>query len=282
MPELNLIDETFDKNQSHNYRLSFQFDYDTVSLCILDTIRNKYIVFRQSKLTETNESEILSALKTFLENDDLLCLNYKSVACLVWNSGNTFIPAQFFDTGKKEDVYGLNLAIPLNSNIIVNKISSLETYNIFAYPSDIQSIFSNAKPEIKLYHHSTSFVNYMISESENWIRTRCYVRVNTHSLDIGLAQNKYLEFFNSFEYKEYSDITFFILSVFEKFNLSPMNTDVYLSSGNNDQNEIVDFLKKYINVIRFLRPSNHFMYSYIFDESLLTSYVNLFNLVMCE
>ena len=99
---------------------------------------------------------------------------------------------------------------------------------------------------------------------------------------IGIAQSKKLEFYNTFTFKDSSDVVYYILSVLDHFRLSPLFTEVFLASGIENHDEMFDLINNYLNMIKFIRPSDRYLYSYIFDELQLTRFSNLFNLAMCE
>src|SRR6266568_3173593 len=105
MLELNLLDETFDSNQSHNYHLSIQTSFSGISMCVMDTVRNKYIGLRHHTLSGIHETNDNSILKSILDSDDLLNLTYKSVSNLVVDEENTIVPHSFFDKNKIEAVF---------------------------------------------------------------------------------------------------------------------------------------------------------------------------------
>ena len=46
MPFLELFDETLDINSTENYELSVQVSPDGFAFCLLDTIRNKFVLIR--------------------------------------------------------------------------------------------------------------------------------------------------------------------------------------------------------------------------------------------
>ena len=46
MPFLELFDETLDINSTENYELSIQVSPDGLSFCLLDSVRNKFVLFR--------------------------------------------------------------------------------------------------------------------------------------------------------------------------------------------------------------------------------------------
>jgi len=282
MLELNLLDETFDRNQSHNYHLSIQTSSNGISICVLDTVRNKYIGLRHHRLADSLDWNDGSLLKNIVESDDLLKLSYKSVSNLLVEAENTIVPLAFFEDAKKEAVFQLNHQIPPSAKIISNTLTQAAAINIFSSSNGLSKTLNTLFPKIKTFQRATPFIEQMVHESAKWARPKCYVLINNHSVDIGLAQLKKLEFYNSFDYKENSDIVYFILSVLEQFKLSAMYTDVYVSVDKENHHELFDFLNNYLNMIRFIRPSELFTYSYIFDELQLTRFANLFNLALCE
>lgn len=282
MLDLNILDETFDINQSHNYHLSILTDNNDLSMCILDTIRNKYIGIHHHYFTESDNQDPVTKIKSVLEIDDLLKLQYKSVSNMIMNEKNTLVPLAYFDDNKKDNILQLNFPLSPNATTLVNKLTIPGVFNIFSYSDDLRKILSTAFPTIKTFHHSTPFIEHLIYESAKWTQPKCHVLIHNNSLDIGLAQLKKLEFFNSFYYHEYSDILYFILSVLERYKLPALSTDVFISVEKDNRNEIVEYLNNYLIAVRFIRPSNQFTYSYIFDEKHLVRYANLFNLALCE
>ena len=49
MAFLELFDETLDINSTENYEISVELSTDSISFCVLDTIRNKFIMLRSSQ-----------------------------------------------------------------------------------------------------------------------------------------------------------------------------------------------------------------------------------------
>ena len=52
MPFLELFDETLDINSTENYELSVQVSPEGLSFCILDSIRNKFVLIRSFEAEE--------------------------------------------------------------------------------------------------------------------------------------------------------------------------------------------------------------------------------------
>ncbi len=78
MPFLELFDETLDINSTENYELSVQLSTSDLSFCILDTLRNKFVLLRSYEPDDKKEFEIIG-LKDILNTDDFLSKHYKKV-----------------------------------------------------------------------------------------------------------------------------------------------------------------------------------------------------------
>jgi hypothetical protein len=277
MHQINLLDETLDKNQAHHYNLAIQYGLNGLSFCLFDTIKNKFIAFRHySEATSNPES-----LSGILESDDLLKLSYREKKVMYTSGKNTLVPLSFFDESKLELLYNFNLGEDKCSSLHFNKLVEASAFNIFSYPQISHAKLKKALTRFGIYHRTSPFIENLVVDSGRWHDSKAHVYIHKGILDIGVARMKKLEFFNTFEYKEYSDIAYFILNVMEQLNLSPNITEVYVSVDLDNHGEIFDFLGNYLQHIKFIRPSENYTYSYVFDEVQLTRFANLFNLGLC-
>ena len=71
MPFLELFDETLDINSTENYELSVQVSPDGFSFCLLDTIRNKFVLIRAFE-PEENKYFNTDKINELLSKDDFL------------------------------------------------------------------------------------------------------------------------------------------------------------------------------------------------------------------
>ncbi len=283
MNELNLIDETFDRNQSHNYHLSIQTSANDLSFCLLDNITKKYIALRHYPFkASTNAEYVLNNVTNRISSDDILNLKFRSVSHMLVDSKNTLVPISYFDEAQKAEYFKFNHQPEPNSKVLSSVLHHIATVNVFAYPERLYATLQELFPTVLFSHSSSVFIENIVIDSAKWTQSKCYININSSFLNIGIARNKKLEFYNSFSFKEYSDIVYYILSVLEQFKLSPENTDIYLASSIEKHDEMFGFLNNYLNTSKFIRPTDKFTYSYIFDELHLTRFSNLFNLASCE
>jgi hypothetical protein len=280
MNDIYLFDETFDKNQSHNYHLSIQTGVSGLSFCILDTVRNKYIGLHHYPIKKIDYT--IADLVSIIQTDPILTLAFKSVSHMSVDGRNTLVPLQLFEAQKEKLFFEFNHDQTDASDILYNQLPSIKAVNIFEYPKDFPAKLREIYPKLKVFHRSTAFIEAFVQHSTRWTHAKCAVIINKEEIDIGIAQTQKLEFFNSFDYKEKTDIIYYILNTLERFKLSPTFTEVYFSANLENHDEIYEFLGRYLNIIKFIQPTDQFIYSYIFDELHLTRFANLFNLALCE
>jgi hypothetical protein len=279
MKEINLLDETFDNTQAHNYNLFIQTGSDGVSYCLLDVIRNKYVAFRHfpSKNDDFGIDEVISSI----QSDPVLKLNFKRVSHMLTDGKYTLVPESYFEENKEDSIFQFNQTQEKLSEVFFNNLKEAQAVNIFAYPQYYQGKLKTIFPNLKPYHRSSSFIESLVLNSAKWTHSKCFVLINKHEIDIGIAQKKNLEFSNSFSYKEKTDIVYYILNSLEQFKFSPKFTEVFVSIDLENSDEILDLLKNYLGLIRFIHPFDQYTYSYMFEEKHLIHFANLFNLVLC-
>jgi hypothetical protein len=103
MPFLELFDETLDINSTENYELSVQAGPDGFSFCLLDTIRNKFVLIRAFEPDE-NKYYNSEKINEFISADDFLLKRYKKINILMPSAKFTLVPAPLFDPGKKRNI----------------------------------------------------------------------------------------------------------------------------------------------------------------------------------
>lgn len=277
MHQINLIDETFDKNQAHHYNLAIQFGLNGLSYCLFDTIKNKYVAFRYYPETESS----MDKLQSLFASDELLTLPFKDFFLLYTAGQSTLVPLPYFDESKIAELYAFNFGAEDNTKFLFNKLQDCLAVNLFSCAHHVTDELKKLFPSLKIYHRTSPFLENLVQESARWPRIKCFVSIHQNILDIGFAHLRRLDFFNSFAYRDKSDIVYHVLNVLEQFNLSPALTDVYLSVDLEKHEEIYEFLGTYLTHIKFIKPSENFTYSYIFDDFQLTRFANLFNLALC-
>jgi len=279
MPFLELFDETLDINSTENYELSLQVSPDGLSFCLLDTIRNKFVLLRSFE-PEENKYFNPENIHDLLSKDDFLTRKYKKVNIVLPSLKFTLVPSQLFDPGKKDEYFTFNHNKEDGRSIITNKISDPDTYLIFSESNNILDLTNQFYPGVLPYHHLKPLFNYISGNRKNVSVNYIHLHVEREYFNLIIFSSNQLKFCNTYTYRNISDILYFVLNVFKKLEIKQEET-IWLSGLTEKFDDLSSNLSIYIRNLKFAEPSGNFTFSYVFNETDLHRYLNLFSISNC-
>jgi hypothetical protein len=280
MPFLELFDETLDINSTENYVLSVQVSTDGLSFCILDSIRNKYILIR-SFVAEDNKYFNTDKITELISKDDFLSRHYKKVNLVIPSPKFTLVPAPLYDPGKKDEYFTFNHTLEEGNIVMVNKVLDPDAFIVFSVSKPIIGILNNFYPGIYPYHHIKLLLDHTSSSRKSVNGNYIHIHVERDFFNLIIFNDNLLEFCNSFSYRNISDMLYYVLNVFKKLDIKQEET-IYLSGLTEKYDDLSSTFSLYIRHIKFAEPSGSFTFSYVFNDTELHRFLNLFSVVNCE
>jgi hypothetical protein len=279
MPFLELFDETLDINSTENYEMSLQVSPDNLSFCILDAIRNKYILIR-SFGPENNRSFSSEQIADLISRDDFLTKKYKKVHIIMPSPKSTLVPAPLFDPGRKDDYFSFNHVTAESNVILNNKLNDPDSFLLFAVSKPIYELMRNIYPAVHPLHHLRVLFDQISHIRKSAGEYYIHVHVEADFFNLIVFNNNTLQFSNAFNYRNISDIMYFILNVFRSMGIKQEET-IYLSGLTERYDDLFSNLSLYIRNVKFSEPTGSFTFSYVFNDTDLHKYINLLSVVNC-
>jgi hypothetical protein len=280
MPFLELFDETLDINSTENYDLSVQVSPDGFSFCVLDTIRNKYVLFRPFE-PEENKYYNAETVKDIISNDDFLTKKFKKTKIVIPSSKFTLVPSALFDPGKKVEYFLFNHLKEENEIIFSNKIDGPDTFLIFSTLKPFVDILDNFFPGVQLVNHIKPLLRHISYTRKTVSGHYIHVHVERDFFNLIVFSNNSLLLCNTFSYRNISDILYYVLNVFKSLNIN-QEEKIYFSGLTGKYDDLTSNFSIYIRHILFAVPSGNFTFSYVFNDLEVHRYLNLLTLVNCE
>jgi hypothetical protein len=279
MPFLELFDETLDINSTENYELSVQMSFDGFSFSILDTIRNKYILLRSS---EPDENKYFTAdnIIELISKDDFLTKKYRKTNLVIPSSGFTLVPAPLFDPGKKDEYFTFNLIKNESDIVLTNKIPDPDAFIVFSVPVSLSEISTRFYPAAYPFHHTKPLLNQVSHNSKSTDSRYIHVHVEKEFFNMLIFDHNILKFSNTFNYRNISDILYYVLNVFKGMGINHDET-IHFSGQTEKYDDLFSNFALYIRNLKFTDPSGNFTFSYVFNEIELHRYINLFSVTSC-
>ena len=280
MPFLELFDETLDINSTQNYELSVQMSCDGFVFSILDTIRNKYVLLRSFD-PDSNKYFTADAIRDIIGKDDFLTKAYKKVNIVMPSPKFTLVPAPLYDPAKKGDYFSLNLIKDENEIIMTNKVPEPDAYIIFSVLKSLLEISGHFYPGVNPCHQIKPLLNQVMHYSKNENPTYFHVHIEREFINILVLEQNVLKFSNTFNYRNISDILYYVLNVIKSFNISHDKT-IHFSGLTEKYDDLYSNFAIYIRELKFTGPAGNFSFSYVFNDVELHRYINLFSVTNCE
>ena len=280
MPFLELFDETLDINSTDNYELSVQFSPEGFHFCILDTIRNKYILLRSSEPDE-NKNFTADKLDEIIRKDDFLSKRFKKVNIVMLSPKFTLVPSPLFEHDKKEEYFTFNHILAEGDIVLSNKIPEPDAYIVFSVQKPVYELSIHQYPSVQPYHHTKPLLDQASLHSRRINSHYIHVHIERDFFNLIILHHNILKFSNSFNYRNISDILYYVLNVFKNLGIGQEET-IHFSGLTEKYNDLSTSFALYVRNIKFTDPAGNFTFSYIFNEIELHRYINLFGVTNCE
>jgi len=280
MPFLELFDETLDINSTENYELSVQVSADGFIFCLLDKIRNKYVLLR-SFGPETNKYFSADMINEIFGKDDFLPRKYRKINVVIPSPKFTLVPAPLFDPGKKDEYFTFNHSIDEGNIILANKISDPDAYIVYSSSKNVHDVIYSHLPMVHPVHHIKPLLIHISHSRKSVNGNYIHIHIEREFFNLIIFNHNVLRFTNSFNYRNINDILYFVLNVFKRLDIKQEET-IHLSGLTEKYDDLSSNLSIYVRNIRFAEPSGNFTFSYVFNDADLHRFLNLFNAVNCE
>ena len=279
MPFLELFDETLDINATENYELSVQVGPDDLSFCILDTLRNKFVLLRSYEPEENSRFDPYR-LNEIIKKDDFLTRPFRKTIVATPTSRSTLVPAPLYDDSRKEVFLAFNHISSDKERILISNLKYPDVYIVFSLPEGIADILNASFPAGTVMHPLKplfQYINFNKRSAGNYV----HIHFEQDYFTIVIFDPNELTFCNTFYYKSISDIEYYVLYVLKRMNIG-QNETVYLSGRTMKDQEVLRGMSDYLSNLRFAMPQGNYTFSYVLTETELHRYLVLFSAVNCE
>lgn len=280
MPFLELFDETLDINSTENYELSLQAGTDGLSYCLLDSVRNKYIMIRSFR-AEENKFFNAEKINELISKDDFLTKRFKRVNCVMPSSKFTLVPSPLYDPGKKEEYFTFNYNLEEDNTILTDKITDPDAFLLFSASKSIYEVLSTTYQGVHPHHHTKIILDHTCTERKNIPGNFVSIHIERDFFNLIVFSNNILKFCNTFKYRNISDILYYVMNAFRNLGIKQEET-IHLSGQTERYDDLSSAFSLYIRNIKFSEPSGNFTFSYVFNDTELHRYLNLFSVSNCE
>ncbi|MGB1104789.1 MAG: DUF3822 family protein [Crocinitomicaceae bacterium] len=229
---------SYTKDDAFRHVLSMDLHTDAFRYAILDPAAKKVIKSGHHEIPSFSKDKI----QPFLD-DPIFQYEFQNYSLAAGGSRNTLIPTDLFSHTAPKDVFKLNYPLP-HDNLDYNRIPELGIVNIYELPLWIKSLFVIKFPRVKITHRSTVLLKGIFDQPV--FSPKIHLLVENDQFYYIITNRSKLIYYNRFDYKELSDIVYYLLFVLEQkeLELKDFEIKVYGQSTTWDQKSAFEDLIK--------------------------------------
>lgn len=223
-------------------------------------------------------TEIAQTFQAVFEKDELLKFLYRK--CHIAFGGNVvaLVPQRLFDSKKATVFLGELTTLSKEAVVEYNELVDLKTMVVYQQQTALHKVVKAAQPSSKIFHKTTPFLIGTTKKAAKEAGKVIFANFEKTSFEVAFFENGQLHFYNNFEFQNAADCLYFVLLVFEQFNLNPNEVPLFLSGLILENSEIYKSLYRYIRYLSFTSPTNNIKINSGFKKIPVHTYFSLFSL----
>jgi hypothetical protein len=283
MHDICFIDKTFDPEQTNLYHLSIQISLDGFSFAILDIPKGKYTLLKSTNFFLKRPRLLFMKVGELMKVDEHLNLKFKSVEIIYSSENFTLVPQAFFQQGTADKFFGFNHEIERGYVVDKTLLPKAEAWCIYNIPESLKEFLVLKFPKAIIRNNLFPLIERYLKENRNFPdRRQVHLNFFRSYFELIVLSGTKLQLCNQFNYSEESDVTYYVLYVFEQLKLPADTTELIFHGCLQQTNPIYQTFKKYIRKTSFAKPTSFFSYSYTFNQSPDHYFTTLLDLYKCE
>ncbi len=275
-------DPVFDIGLTANYEISIQASLDGFSFCIANPDNYQILFIKEYVFVEDLPIDDIATLLGEINYwDDLLRMPYRQVKLMFYSQRLTFVPDTLYSAQNASGLLeALHMPTHLASNIIVNRLQSLDIWCISSIPTPLFSALNNHQPSATWFCQTIPVCERMVTEKYTGGQTQVIINKERESFDLFITENGKLTLHNQYTILNYFDLGYFVVNAVDQLNLDADKLVIRMLGNIDQHSEELTFLKKYFPNVALERNHSIF-HGRVVDKIPLHRYINLMNLHLC-
>ena len=256
--------------QQKNLLLSLSIFQDEIEAAIIDlTNYSVYAVYGYASYQRKfSPNEYVFIINDFVHRYHLYNITFKMIEIIYSSPHFTFCPTEFFLSEHKRELLQFTHPIDANEIVLTNDFNDIKI--IYSIHKNIYQNLLQLFPSARLYHSATAMLHILFYHPV-LIHSKLWIHIHPDYIEVIAKNQKQFLFYNTFDTQSSLDVLYYVLFCVEQLELTPKETDVYISGNVSMQHSIIQLLQKYVHTVQFVHhhPKLHILPT---DAHLLTQY----------
>jgi len=252
MISFELTEPSFDKKKTTEYELSVLLGADSLSYCIIDKTNRVLSVVKCDFPEETEDKDYADRLETIILRNVPLQQSYRIVHLGVFNLSSTLVPTRLYDDTAKSTYLEKMLPLSGDYEIRVDSLTKVSAEHVYVLEDRVAKVLKTYFGGAEIIHSATALYKGVRRSSQENTEKCIYLNVRAEALQVTLFEKGELIFYNAFTYTSSKDFIYYVMLIYDQFNLKPDTTPVHLSGELMEDSEMYHLIYRYIRHLKLV------------------------------
>jgi len=281
MQDISIKHSKFSFINSKDYSVSISFRRDGFSFCIWDKLTKEVKELCYKPISDNlSDYQYQQESIKFLSNPSF-STPYKDVSIIIVSNRVTIVPNSFNTTESVKDIFTFNHEIKTGDIIMSQELKCSEDVILYSLSNFIKETCSiKFGKNVRFYSQASPFIEAAFQHNIN--NTSIYISLESTFFDVLIIKNKTIKMYNTYTFKNVNDYMFYVMNIFEKFQLDQLNVPLYISGRISEDSSYLSATKMFIKDVNITPP--------LFKETIVEPFNTIshalfsqhFNLSLCE
>ncbi|MCH2084325.1 MAG: DUF3822 family protein [Saprospiraceae bacterium] len=248
-----IIEDSYSKKDSTDQELSILIGVDSFAYIVVDSENRQPLLIRNFELGSISSiSKMITRIQQIIQEDKPLNLAYKRIRIAYAGSASTLIPQRLFNPSEKEEYLSQLTAMGSTYEFRSDHLLPMDAQNVYAIEEELATFMRLSYPGTMMLHLNTVIYSQIVAIARNIVGSFIFANVRGRNLNVFYFDKGDLVFMNSFEFLASKDFIYYIMLIFNQFNLDSQKVPLHLSGEILKESEVYLLLYRYIKFIHFL------------------------------
>lgn len=228
-------------------------------------------------------SAMVRELSEMLHQERLLQQSFKQIDVAIDNHTFAFIPTPIYQPELQSDYLNGVCSTSQHDMIFADEVEGLGLKNVHSIDARLfdvlEAFFNNYGNTFRLYHSATPFLTLT---KRLTARSEVFVNVQPSQINIAVYKSGKFQLYNTFKYNSAEAFLYYVLLMYQQFELSTYITPVTLTGGIMPDSTIYRLLLTYIKQVKFAKRTKYYQFSPKYSVVPQQFYFDLYSLSVCE
>lgn len=230
------------------YRLDMRISGSMLDVVVFSKREDNSMIYESFELSCDENGSILKSLEETVYDNSLLLREFEQTNIVIETEHFAIVPDFVVENSNVlEKIFAeTNGDIPENTEIIIDRIKSIDCAIALAVDRNILGFLYRAFNNPSVYHNLSPLIRYFSDRRRHGNTTGMFINLRGTSFDAVVFKNNTLRLANTIKFRDVSDAVYYILALRKTLEIDDDSEEILVSGERATRIKVINSLREFI------------------------------------